>query len=957
MGWFEDDKLLSANSSATITFVKGKKYEARFFSNNLVPDGTAESYGSGVRLDAKKSDAVSEAGWFYASSANSSWQSVNTTDTRAHSGRCSYAVSSVYTPVGQKINGLEKNKNYVLSFWAYLPRATDTIQLVKILSGTCNTTYRSYDTVHSGDDFVAVKGFNEYGNRGWVKFEIPFNSKENTSIAYYIWYTSQNASTLYMDDIAVYRAETLRFSAAQGGNITAPNNGVFQLNSTVSLSAAPLSGNTFSGWYNAQNGKLISTQANYSFKVTQSVDLQARFNGENTEPRDILGLNGFENGYTGEWEWWYRANESASANNWCSATLTQEKAYSGQTALQLMARHRDSLIKLKNVTPNTDYILSFYLYLKKGAELSYCYVSSGTYGPQSDGVIAAADLSQYSGDDCWRKVTLRFNSAANTELKMGLRYLADSGPAYIDDMQLVEYSAAAEVENGSFTGGLTGWKGNAAAGSSGAELAAGKELYQYVRTVNNQEYLVTYRVQVLAGGKLTAGAYDPLAQSLTAKDQITSYSFDEAANTVWEEHSFAFFSADNDFVKLAFKNNGNATAFVTNVSLKAESNAAGGVVERIDFENGRYTVDGAMQQQAFEVTNSADAAYSGTGALHYKYSAATNTAALYQDWNRLKLSSVAEFKYTLSFQVKFANANSKMLIAPDADFNYATRAECTVTPTNTEWMQVTYRFVNSKMVPSISFVLQALAEKTKSDFWVDNITLKVVTSFVKTTTPEKLFCQDFYSLVENGDFEESFASGSFNGVVPAGRVQSGDAYSKQNYLRLNAGERYVIPITVKALKDYTLAAALRANGNGSGFISVAANTNGALLPDVQDLPASELTVNTNEWQRKGVTFNSGSNTTFYLVLACTAGTVDFDAISFFEQKYAYMENPNLFEEMADFDYDAFENGGSGTDNGQNSSSTESPTTGEKNNLAVALVLATVCACFVVLQLTRRKEVK
>ena len=90
---------------------------------------------------------------------------------------------------------------------------------------------------------------------------------------YYKSYTSQ---TVY-PETARYE---VRVSAQEGGS--ASGGGSFLVGKTVTVKAAADEGYTFTGWYNAAGSK-VSSSAEYSFTVTASVALTARFEPKQTE--------------------------------------------------------------------------------------------------------------------------------------------------------------------------------------------------------------------------------------------------------------------------------------------------------------------------------------------------------------------------------------------------------------------------------------------------------------------------------------------------------------------------------------------------------------------------------------------------------------------------------------------------------------------------------------------------
>lgn len=784
---------------------------------------------------------------------------------------------------------------------------------------------------------LSAASFSGFSFEGWyADGETAPRSKEAT-----YRFTAQSNITL----TAAFNVAAITIKAGRGGNVSGSSGGNYSRGTKLTVEATPLNGNTFVGWYNVDTGSLLSTNATYSFTVTENLNIEARFQGPNFEPRELLKLNGFENGETVKANFYYPEKDLYN-ETWCSLNPSNVHAYNGTYSLKASCQYRDVIVSFPRLNENMDYEWSFYIYQPADAEnntlLDYAYVAAGGYLKDS-AVAYAPDVSTLQACGGWRKVTIRFNSGGNTEFYGVFQFLATAKSAWVDDMTLLEYEKNPALQNGNFKNDTSGWQGEATVVNGVATIPAGKELYQFVDLSDNAEYRLTYKVKVGQNGRVTAGIFKPLGQC-TAQDSITSYSYETATNTVWEEHSVTVFSSDYCLARIGFKANG-ADVEVQLVRLVVEADAAGGRVEVIDFENNRFPIVGSEQQKAFELTNMPENVHSGTTALHYKY-AVGQKATLQQSWLQLPMYSYGVYRYKLTLFVKAGNGNS-FALAPDSSFIYGKKNESTYKATQNGWVQLSFTITNTQQLSSITPLLQSIANATNGDVYIDDITLTVTTAFVREEVPDQLWCPDLYNLIQNPDFENAFTAKDWLNVIPQDRVVTGGAHSKSKFVRLKAGDSFVLPVSVDISTNYTFAASLRAKNGSTGTVMISADAAGQkLFYDQNGNLSSVLIPSGNNWQRTGVSLCVGSYSTVYLTFRCTAGTLDVDAVSLFRDLYQYKNNPNDYKLLAAFNYENFES--VGTDY-------STPSTGDNSAVTLFIIcsLLVLSACTVLF--LQRKE--
>ena len=245
-----------------------------------------------------------------------------------------------------------------------------------------------------------------------------------------------------------------------------------------------------------------------------------------------------------------------------STTATETvKAHTGDNMLRIGFHSRSSIRALENLTPHTDYTLSFYTW---GADewnyIKYVSVATDYKGLQTNATSPIAGsgcelLVQYiqptekiNSYDClpaalvrsWRKITLNFNSGNHTTLYLHLGMQSTStdsaiSASLIDDLTLVSHTSAAVVfEN---TAGETIEGSNEYAVAEILENADGTSTatVDYDKTSGAYTFKGWYQNSTLLSENeaftFTTGAYDVLTAVITSKNILgSSASFENIAN-------------------------------------------------------------------------------------------------------------------------------------------------------------------------------------------------------------------------------------------------------------------------------------------------------------------------------------------------------------------------------------------------------------------------------------------
>ncbi|MBQ3088709.1 MAG: dockerin type I repeat-containing protein [Clostridia bacterium] len=480
LGWYEGDTLVS--EEAELTFVYNGNatptYEARFEANeDSVIYNFEEGYTNNQTLAQATASVGTEAsgpysaflgtetngsGFVVDSSYTGTWRKATiTTNKYAHSGTYAVNFSGQYGSLGYKFSGLEQNKDYNVSVYAYLTHtvSADWAGVGNIIITPATASY--LDTTAR----LANKSVRETDvTAGWKKLEIDFNSGDNTEVIFWVDSNGTNAY-LYLDDFAVTPAAINYTPNVNDKALGYTNTVKTRVGAKTTVVATPLGEATFDGWYNGET--LLSKDAKYTFVYSENAaNYEARFissgfgvdgsyetgytNGQTLA--QLQHTTGTVGGATSDWtpDLWKQSSldgnneyfmESNNSGNYRKATISNAYAYAGQYSLKFEGLFGMMGRKFTGLTANTDYIVSFYALVKDNAAAQvggFRVTTADTAPVLADGHTIALEnciagtYDYYGTLDEWEKVTYKFNSGNNTEVIFWMNH-NNTGSIYIDN--------------------------------------------------------------------------------------------------------------------------------------------------------------------------------------------------------------------------------------------------------------------------------------------------------------------------------------------------------------------------------------------------------------------------------------------------------------------------------------------------------------------------------------------
>lgn len=980
--------------------------EASFENQGYTKDQVLATHFNGyVKADGEvwaDSDISVTGKWSLDAVHDGTWQSVIVDTAFGHTGNTSINMNCRLSWAGYQIDGLQPNTNYAISFygWSFdnkadtvnginLIRVADADQRIIVPSGASGGTVLSDTKCLGGTrSVIDLRG-------GWTKVVVPFKTKNSGSVKLWLNILGDATHNTHIDDIAVYESVAVTATNSLGGSITSnlPKEDLPK-GSYVELTAHPMQGNTFAGWYNLKTNELISTQINYNFNATGPIDLIAKFEGDNMPPGDVLELQGmdgtFEQGtVTG---WWADDPTYGNDVSWCRWEKENTLSYEGNMSLAGYCRYRSTNLTLSNLTPNTNYCFSMYVNVCGATDAdntdNYTRIGDfGIMGPAERYLDNAQDVLVHRkflrGNAGWQRIDLYFNTGDRTEVIYSGRVLGrDGAKCYYDNIKLIQFESTEQLANGDFSAGVQNWCGDRSAANGALKVDQGKDAFQ---TTNIAPY-TSYTVKFRAKGNGTVAAQRVDGISLNVKDYISSVSKVAVAGTDWNEYSFDVYTGVHEALNI-LANGGQGGIEIDDVTITRNADPTGAVLEKIDFESERFALGPNTNQNVYSIYTATDAndknVLSGNKSLKFTYNPllASSVFTVDEGWASYQVTQM-NFKVSFNYKIADGSDGGPVKLAPEVSGTYGSDIGFEHTSKTDEWQNVTFFFTNVNN-PNLKLIIANVMDATAGDFYIDDIEISIAPPMVNEENSRATYCEALYNAVENEGFEKALGNDNWKGLssVSTAKVMSGNALKGSKYLRANAGTHYVLEVDVKPSTVYYFGASVRGTANSDGYIGVSLDKEGnRLYANREDLPASKVSnkKNTTDWNRTAFQFTSDSTGKAYVVIDVDSGYIDIDSVMMFTDEYSYRYDPNDYMVYVPYDYDNLKssttviNGGfgpqpyykkaGGTVNlsaneagADFDSTTGTPDTGDSILYpTVALVLAAVSLAVIVI-IKRRKE--
>lgn len=739
----------------------------------------------------------------------------------------------------------------------------------------------------------------------------------------------------------------------------------------ITITATPLSGNTFEGWFDAEGNK-VSADAVYTFTAQSDFNLLAKFSGSNIPNSEWLSLNGmdgtFENGSMLGWK--AEDRDRGDDTSWAMFDRSTDYSYNGDYSLKMRARYRTSFFKFSNLKKSTNYFLSFYvnhpdLFIPQTSEdqekseynneavVRWFGVTASVNGAALYSESGSQGAPAIKGGSGWYKVNIYFNTGDYTDVDWNLYYTnkdkCDIEFLYIDDVSLIEYTSN-EFENGDFANGAASWRGDFTVEDG---VGKGKSFYQNVNLGTQTLYTVTFK----AKGKGVGGASLLTNKAFDVHSQISSQSAVEVNSNEWKTYSFDVYTGVNPDVSLFFKAD-EGEFMVDDVTITKAVERNGAIVEKVDFESERFALH--EKSDVFEIYEGTvgDAnVHSGTKSLRFNSANAEEGVSYIFTEGFLSTQVVSKLNYRLTLYYKTAKGNS-VYLAPE--FLPEDTVKTVYTAAGNGWTKVDFIF-NKLSLSYIKTIIGNVLGKTTADFYVDDITLTIAPPMVTETNSANKYCEWPLNVLNNQGFEDKITNNDWANLPKTAEIRTDKGAAGDNYLRLKAGTRYILPVKVEASDNYYFAISTRLGKNSSGYVAVASDSEGKkLYTDIDGNPVSKITVDSAKWSRDAYLFSTGESGFIYLVFVVEKGYIDVDEVAVYKRQYGMEEDLNDHTKFVPYNYDNPDpstvvlNGGDSTFEGNEiTEESESPETGDNRTTPATVLVITTFAAMLLVATTKR----
>lgn len=1001
-GWYDGfGNIITTKATFTYTVPANLEMPVPSFNSGAVavPNASLEDSSKGLLAYYSKADdfnkKIIDENYDVEYIGTPSWEvNIQAHDAFAHTGTKSVKLQTPYAHSGRHFSGLEKNTDYAISFWAYVESGSGiTLNAMVLPKGV--KPYKENSAGKMADyplkEAMGVAEKAAAATSKWQEVVVKFNSGENTDVT--LWFLSRGANSdrCWVDDFAIFKPALLEVVSDLGGSVKATQSGVLAKETVVTVTATPDKGNNFKHWLD-KDGMVVSTDAEYTFTLTEDTYLKAVFGGYNKPARELFALRGddgtFENGSISGI---YAADVTyPDSLGHCKTTVSTAEAFEGEKSLEVTSYYRNTIIPLTGLNQNTDYRFSYYVkYPYKGARDDWNQINSMMIcgADDIDGETAekifAKSTSYLAGDAGWYKVELYFNSGENTAANFIIRYAGEPSLAphiYMDNIELYEYYSANELENGTMTDSIAPWLGDGEIENNTLKLS-GKNTtaYQLLSLDAYNRYTIKFR----AKGKVFASASNVSAKVPDIYNALSSESYVECSSNGFKNYSFEVYTGTHQGVALMFASL-DGVAYVDDVTVTKELSPIGGVLENVDFETDRFALTHTDKEfyEIYTAKSSKDTnVHSGKKSLHFKYNAKKADVEAILDEAYLSYGVAYNHNYMLSLYYKYDSDTKASAINLEPNYrasyfngdygDYSGENGFSQPKTKGKWKQLRFVFTAADY-GVLKAAIYNIIGKTDADFYVDDIKITVSSDLVVDEKTEKAYTTDFYNMFNNPSFEKSLDECNWSALPQTMRIVKNKklADTADKFLVVSEGTKYILPIQLNSSEVYYFGTSIKSINGGKGRVYFATLTSPTTLyfTDLENNPKSIVTADNEDWKHEGFGFRSSPSGVTYMVIECTEGSIGLDTMSLTLEKHANNADYNYYYPHIPFDYDNIDpsiivyNGGMDADGNasddiyQENGGTldSSPSTGD-SVVAITIVGITCLISMAVLLLTKKRK--
>ena len=789
-------------------------------------------------------------------------------------------------------SGATKDSNkYIRAFGQYVElTAGDYILEFDAKSTVANlfvvSVKKGQESINLGSDLIKYLDYSEE----WQRYVVKFTADADGIYQIAFGGNSQGSfeGDFSIDNVALFSSEgyiSVIAATDGGGKVTYPI-GNQVLGSTATVIATADTGYIFAGWY--KGNELVSADASYSFVVTESVELKAKFELDLDDDDAIIKNGKFDTNSTAGWNVVLTEGGSKASVVVDDSTGSAVAKTTGKGAVAFMQK-----VSLK---ANEEYLISFDFKFDDFYAIPKDYVSfyrsgfikdstkglgnANFEGPNTSGNIYMSLAGMIKSDDknAWNSLSYTFTPVADMETWFVIGAYNGQGVSNysIDNVSIVlnkdatSMSVAAVSHGGS--GKVTSSKTGVVSPGESVTVKAtpnsgsvfGGWYVNGILVSDVPEYTHTVTSNALLYARFLDANNPEANQMMDNADFATGDLSGWGMNNIASATNTIEYVTENgeSFVKL-----GESDMLYQPIELEPYSTYMIRVTTRVpDIKEKSYGIH--------------DLGFFRFGVSEYDSPNVLQSGALVKD----------PYSYTSS-------------LVDQCDCEANNRFHCVF-----KWGTYTYIYSNNSPDTVIANAVIG-TPYCKSDLHIKKFEVAKYVDGIVDFESDILYGEDFFNAVKNSSFEEELSNDNWGSALPAGWSIKNSGKKGTNYLSVSGNNSKTYSFEVRTGATYVVAFNLRTSKAGTASVSIV-DKNGNPWGDALGVVSNTAVFKpeaTGKWQRMGAHLYVSDNPTgvakVNIKISGGSNTLDIDEITVTKLGYAtHNTNPNVYTDNS-FDYE------------------------------------------------------
>lgn len=789
-------------------------------------------------------------------------------------------------------SGATKDSNkYIRAFGQYVElTAGDYILEFDAKSTVANlfvlSIKKGQESINLGYDLIKYLDYSEE----WQRYVVKFTADADSIYQIAFGGNSQGSfeGDFSIDNVALFSSEgyiSVIAATDGGGKVTYPI-GNQMLGSTATVIATADTGYIFAGWY--KGNELVSADASYSFVVTESVELKAKFELDLDDDDAIIKNGKFDTNSTAGWNVVLTEGGSKASVVVDDSTGSAVAKTTGKGAVAFMQK-----VSLK---ANEEYLISFdfkfddFYAIPKDYDSFYRsgFIKDSTKGlgnanfegPNTSGNIYMSLAGMIKSDDknAWNSLSYTFTPVADMETWFVIGAYNGQGVSNysIDNVSIVLNKDATSMSVAAVSHG-----GSGKVTSSKTGVVSPGESVTVKATPNSGSVFGGWYVNGILVSDVPEYTHTVTSNALLYARFLDANN--PEANQMMDNADFA----TGDLTGWGMNNIASATNTIEYVTQNGESFVKLGESDMLyqPIELEPYST--YMIRVTTRVPDIKEKSYGIHDLGFFRFGVSE-----YDSPNVLQSGALVKDPYSYT---------SSLVDQCDCEAN--NRFHCVF-----KWGTYTYIYSNNSPDTVIANAVIG-TPYCKSDLHIKKFEVAKYVDGIVDFESDILYGEDFFNAVKNSSFEEELSNDNWGSELPAGWSIKNSGKKGTNYLSVSGNNSKTYSFEVRTGATYVVAFNLRTSKAGTASVSIV-DENGNPWGDALGVVSNTAVFKpeaTGKWQRMGAHLYVSDNPTgvakVNIKIAGGSNILDIDEITVTKLGYAtHNTNPNVYTDNS-FDYE------------------------------------------------------